>query len=282
MKNSPKILVTGGGGQLGQELERELSNEHLIVLARNQLDITDCEAVELAVKTHQPDFIINAGAFTAVDGCESEPDLAYAANAIGPARLVQAAERYRARVVQISTDYVFDGTLSRPYRETDKTNPFSEYGRTKEAGERAMRPEDLIVRTSWLCGAHGKNLLKTIVSLASQGTPMKFVEDQIGHPSFTSDVASTIHDLVLKEANGIFHVTNQGIVSWYEFVKEILKALGKPTDLVTAIKTEELIPRRAALRPANSVLDNLALREAGLPELPDFRDSLPQVLGEIV
>ncbi|MDG1198959.1 MAG: dTDP-4-dehydrorhamnose reductase [Actinomycetota bacterium] len=282
MKNSPKILVTGGGGQLGQELELELANEHLIVLDRNQLDITNCEAVDLAVNTHQPDVIINAGAFTAVDECESEPDLAYAANALGPALLVKAAERYKARVVQISTDYVFDGTQSRPYRETDKTNPSSEYGRSKEAGEQAMRPEDLIVRTSWLCGAYGSNLLKTVMSLASQSTPMKFVEDQIGHPSFTSDVALTIHDLVLKEANGIFHVTNQGIVSWYEFVKEILKALGKPTDLVTAIKTEELIPQRAALRPANSVLDNLALREAGIAELPNFRDSLPQVLGKIL
>ena len=282
MTNSPKILVTGGGGQLGQELERELYHEHLIVLPRNQLDITNYEDVDLAVKTHQPDVIINAGAFTAVDQCESEPDLAYAANALGPAHLVRAADRYRARVVQISTDYVFDGTQSRAYRETDKTNPSSEYGRSKEAGEQAMRPEDLIVRTSWLCGAHGSNLLKTVVSLASQGTPMTFVTDQIGHPSFTSDVASTIRDLVLKEANGTFHVTNQGIVSWYEFVKEILKALGKPTDLVTAIKTEELIPQRAALRPANSVLDNLALRVAGLPELPDFRESLPQVLGKIL
>jgi dTDP-4-dehydrorhamnose reductase len=278
MKNSPKILVTGGGGQLGQELERELCYEHLIVLPRNQLDITNCEAVDLAVETHQPDFIINAGAFTAVDECESEPDVAYAANAIGPAHLVRAADRYGARVVQISTDYVFDGTQSRAYRETDKTNPSSEYGRSKLAGEQAMRPEDLIVRTSWLCGAHGSNLL----SLASRGTPMAFVVDQVGHPSFTSDVASTIHDLVLKEANGIFHVTNQGIVSWYEFVKEILKALGKPTELVTAIRTEELIPQRAALRPANSVLDNLALREAGIPELPDFRESLPQVLGKIL
>lgn len=282
MTNSPKILVTGGGGQLGQELERELYHEHLVVLPRNQLDITNCEAVDLAVKTHQPDVIINAGAFTAVDKCESEPDLAYAANALGPAHLVRAADRYRARVVQISTDYVFDGTQSRAYRETDKTNPSSEYGRSKEAGEQAMRPEDLIVRTSWLCGAHGSNLLKTVVSLASQSTPMTFVTDQIGHPSFTSDVASTIHDLVLKEANGTFHVTNQGIVSWYEFVKEILKALGKPTDLVTAIKTKELIPQRAALRPANSVLENLALREAGIAELPDFRESLPQVLGEII
>ena len=282
MTNSPKILVTGGGGQLGQELERELYHEHLIVLPRNQLDITNCEAVDLAVKTHQPDVIINAGAFTAVDKCESEPDLAYAANALGPANLVRAADRYRARVVQISTDYVFDGTQSRAYRETDKTSPSSEYGRSKEAGEQAMRPEDLIVRTSWLCGAHGSNLLKTVVSLASQSTPMTFVTDQIGHPSFTSDVASTIHDLVLKEANGTFHVTNQGIVSWYEFVKEILKALGKPTDLVTAIKTKELIPQRAALRPANSVLENLALREAGIAELPDFRESLPQVLGEII
>ena len=282
MKNSPKILVTGGGGQLGQELERELYHEHLIVLPRNQLDITNYEDVDLAVKTHQPDVIINAGAFTAVDQCESEPDLAYAANALGPAHLVRAADRYRARVVQISTDYVFDGTQSRAYRETDKTNPSSEYGRSKEAGEQAMRPEDLIVRTSWLCGAHGSNLLKTVVSLASQSTPMTFVTDQIGHPSFTSDVASTIHDLVLKEANGTFHVTNQGIVSWYEFVKEILKALGKPTDLVTAIKTKELIPQRAALRPANSVLENLALREAGIAELPDFRESLPQVLGEII
>ena len=282
MKNSPKILVTGGGGQLGQELKRELCYEHLIVLPRNQLDITNCEAVDLAVETHQPDVIINAGAFTAVDECESEPDVAYAANAIGPAHLVRAADRYGARVVQISTDYVFDGTQSRAYRETDKTNPCSEYGRSKLAGEQAMRPEDLIVRTSWLCGAHGSNLLKTVVSLASRGTPMAFVVDQVGHPSFTSDVASTIHDLVLKEANGIFHVTNQGIVSWYEFVKEILKALGKPTELVAAIRTEELIPQRAALRPANSVLDNLALREAGIPELPDFRESLPQVLGKIL
>ena len=276
-----KTLITGGSGQLATDLAQVFDASDVTVFDRASLDVTDRSAVHDAVVSVRPDIIVNAAAYTAVDDCEANLDVAHAVNALGPVFLVEAAELVEARVVQVSTDYVFDGGLDRPYHEWDEPNPMSVYGRSKYGGELAMRRCDLIVRTSWLCGPHGNNILKTIVRLARNGTEMKFVDDQIGHPSFTRDVAEVIGRLVEAEAHGTFHVTNQGAVSWYDFVREVLVALGRPAEQVTAISTEELDPPRPAPRPANSVLDNMGLRLWGIRAAPDFRDSLTAVLDAI-
>ena len=273
----PRVLITGGGGQLAAALHEVFPAA--TVVSRATLDNTDRAAVCEAVETVRPEVIVNAAAYTAVDTCETEVDTAHAVNALGPAYIVEAAEAVEARVVQISTDYVFDGGMQRPYHEWDTPNPMSSYGRSKYGGELAVRRCDLIVRTSWLCGPHGSNILKTIVGLARSGTEMSFVDDQIGHPSFTPDVAAVIGRLVAAEAHGVFHVTNQGAVSWYEFVREVLAVMGLHQGQVEAISSDQL--DRPAPRPANSVLDNMGLRLWGIRGAPDFRESLGAMVDRI-
>jgi len=273
-----KVLITGGDGQLSTDLSRVFESPDLIVLSRAALDITEPHEVQKVMGYYKPDVVINAAAFTDVDGCEDNPEQAKLINSLGPQNLVFAAQQIGARVVQISTDYVFDGSLKRPYTEGDQTNPQSVYGQTKLAGERAMRDSDLIVRTSWLCGLHGSNILKTIVQLAQTGKPMSFVNDQTGNPSFTNDVAVTIQQLVEVEAQGIFHVTNQGSVSWYQFAEIILGLMGRPSDQLKAITSEQLEPPRPAPRPTNSILKNERLSRLGIEPPPDFRVTLPKLL----
>ena len=278
MTTRHKVLITGGNGQLSADLAQVFDSPDTVVLNRETLDISKAQEVEAALLHYKPEIVINAAALTDVDGCEGNARQARLVNSQGPQNLVTAAQRTGARVVQISTDYVFDGTLDRPYIESDETNPQSIYGQTKLEGERAMRDEDLIVRTSWLCGIHGSNILKTIVHLAQTDTAMSFVNDQIGHPSFTNDIADTIQQLVALQAHGVFHVTNQGPVSWHEFAQTILNLMGRSPSQLSAITTEQLDPPRPAPRPANSVLNNEALTKAGLQPPPDFRETLPQLL----
>jgi len=273
-----KVLITGGHGQLATDLALTFDEADTLVLSREDLDISRPEAVDSIMLRYRPEIVINTAAWTDVDGCESNEAKARSINSWGPKNVVASAQKCGARVVQISTDYVFDGLLDRPYVERDRTNPQSIYGQTKLEGELAMREQDLIVRTSWLSGLHGSNILKTIVNLASSETPMVFVDDQIGHPSFTRDIAVTIRDLVHLQAHGIFHVTNHGAVSWFEFAQTILEHMGRPSTQVTAIASSELDPPRPAPRPPNSVLENSALQRAGLHPPPDFRETLPELL----
>ena len=278
MSTEFKVLITGGHGQLATDLALTFDAADTLVLSREDLDISRPEAVDSIMLRYRPEIVINTAAWTDVDGCESNETKARSINSWGPKNVVASAQKCGARVVQISTDYVFDGLLDRPYVERDRTNPQSIYGQTKLEGELAMREQDLIVRTSWLCGLHGSNILKTIVNLALSETPMVFVDDQIGHPSFTRDIAVTIRDLVHVQAHGIFHVTNHGAVSWFEFAQTILEHMGRPSTQVTAIATSELDPPRPAPRPPNSVLENSALQRAGLHPPPDFRETLPELL----
>ena len=278
MSTEFKVLITGGHGQLATDLALTFDAADTLVLSREDLDISRPEAVDSIMLRYRPEIVINTAAWTDVDGCESNETKARSINSWGPKNVVASAQKCGARVVQISTDYVFDGLLDRPYVERDRTNPQSIYGQTKLEGELAMREQDLIVRTSWLCGLHGSNILKTIVNLASSETPMVFVDDQIGHPSFTRDIAVTIRDLVHVQAHGIFHVTNHGAVSWFEFAQTILEHMGRPSTQVTAIASSELDPPRPAPRPPNSVLENSALQRAGLHLPPDFRETLPELL----
>ena len=278
MSTEFKVVITGGHGQLATDLALTFDAADTLVLSREDLDISRPEAVDSIMLRYRPEIVINTAAWTDVDGCESNETKARSINSWGPKNVVASAQKCGSRVVQISTDYVFDGLLDRPYVERDRTNPQSIYGQTKLEGELAMREQDLIVRTSWLSGLHGSNILKTIVNLASSETPMVFVDDQIGHPSFTRDIAVTIRELVHLQAHGIFHVTNQGAVSWFEFAQTILEHMGRPSTQVTAIASSELDPPRPAPRPPNSVLENSALQRAGLHPPPDFRETLPELL----
>ncbi len=278
-----RYVVTGAGGQLGHDLVAALSlrGADVIALDRASLDVTDRAQVHSVISELSPDIILHAAAMTAVDACETERDAAFASNGLAPRWVIEAAERGAARVVLFSTDYVFSGELDRAYTEWDLPDPRSVYGLSKLAGEQTRRPGDLVIRTSWLCGAHGSNMVKTVLGLARQNKPMAFVTDQIGNPSFTADVAAKTLALVDVEASGVAHVTNAGAVSWYEFVRGILTAGGHDGDLVSPITTAELDPPRPAPRPANSVLDNVVVRLLGLPEARPWEEALAEMVSAL-
>jgi dTDP-4-dehydrorhamnose reductase len=192
--------------------------------------------------------------------------------------VAEAAALVGAHVVYVSTDYVFDGTADRPYREWDPTNPTSVYGASKLAGERECRPGSTIVRTSWLCGAHGNNIVRTALRLADGEGDLRFVDDQHGSPTFTADLAPAVVTLGLDRRPGIFHATNSGATTWWGFVRAVLAEAGADPERVLPIKTDEFDPPLLAPRPAYSVLDNMALRLSGLPALPDWEDGLARLV----
>jgi dTDP-4-dehydrorhamnose reductase len=276
-----RVLVTGAGGQLGHDLVGAFAGHEVIAADHATLDVADRDQVLGLVTTERPDAIVHAGAWTAVDACEEDPDRAYQINALGTRYVADAARRVGSRVCYVSTDYVFDGTKAEPYVEWDATNPLSAYGRSKLGGERELDPDAIVVRTSWVCGAHGNNMVKTILRLASEHDRLSFVDDQRGHPTFTADLAVMIHRLVTWQLPGLYHVTNQGAVSWFEFARAVLEASGQDPARVSPIATVDLKPARPAPRPANSVLDNAALRLGGIDLLPDFRDALARMLAEL-
>lgn len=279
-----KLLVTGAAGQLGVDVVQHARSlgDDVVALDRVALDITDVDAVRDLLEAVRPDAVVNAAAYTAVDACETNESRAFAVNADAVGHLSAACELVGAHLVHVSTDYVFDGTLDRPYREDDRTNPQSVYGRSKLAGEHAAGPGAAVARTSWVCGEHGDNMVKLVLRLASNPDQrLAFVDDQRGQPTFTADLAPALHRLASDRRTGIHHVTNQGAVSWYEFVREILSASGDDPDRVRPIATADLDPPRPAPRPANSVLDNAAWRAAGLPMLRNFRDPLAELVAKL-
>lgn len=250
----------------------------------DSLDITRREAVHEALVEVRPEVVVNCAAMTAVDACEADEEGALAVNGYAVRWIAEACDAIGARLVQISTDYVFDGTKATPYVESDVPNPQSVYGRTKLFGEIAaleLGDLGLVVRTSWVCGLHGSNMVKTVKRLVEEARPLAFVDDQIGHPTFTSDLAGMVHRLAKDDRSGIFHVTNQGAVSWYGFVCEIVSALGGDPSIVRAIRTVDLDPPRPARRPANSVLENAALAAAGYSQMRDFRVPLREMLSDL-
>jgi len=279
-----KIIVTGAAGQLGRDvvLHARSVGDEVVAVDRSSLDVTDPVAVTELLASVRPDAVINAAAYTAVDACESNETGAFAVNANAVGHLSAACELVGAHLVHVSTDYVFDGTLDRPYREDDATNPQSVYGQSKLAGEIAAGPGATIARTSWVCGEHGNNMVKLVLRLAANPEQaLAFVDDQRGHPTFTADLAPALRTLAVDRRSGIHHVTNAGAVSWYEFVREILAAAGHDPDRVGPIATADLDPPRPAPRPANSVLDNVAWRAAGYEELRDFRQPLAELVAKL-
>jgi len=276
-----RILITGASGQVGRELVDVFTDHDVVAFDHTTLDVADRDAVLGAVTTVRPDVIVNSAAYTAVDACETETDTAWAVNAMAVRHLADGARRVGARVCQISTDYVFDGTKADPYVEWDQPDPASMYGRSKLGGELELSPDDTIVRTSWVCGFHGANMVKTILRLAGEHDQLSFVDDQRGHPTFADDLAAVIRRLVVDRRPGLFHVTNQGAVSWFEFAGAVLDAAGLDPARVAPVATADLLPARPAPRPANSVLDNAALRLSGLPLAPDFHEPLARLVGRL-
>lgn len=277
-----RVLITGASGQLGTDLTRTClaAGDEVVACGHADLDLADRGSVLEVVTRSRPDVIVNAGAWTAVDACESDSDRAYAVNALGVRWITTAARLAGSHVVQVSTDYVFDGTKAGPYLEWDAVNPTSVYGGSKLGGEREVDPSHAIVRTAWVCGAHGPNMVKTVLGLLDR-PELAFVDDQRGCPTFTADLAPAIRRLAVDRVSGVFHVTNQGATTWYGFVGDILEAAGADREKVRPITTAELDPPRPAPRPANSVLDNAALRLAGYPLLPHYRESLDHLVREL-
>jgi dTDP-4-dehydrorhamnose reductase len=282
-----RVLVTGAAGQLGLDCVAtcRAAGDEVAGLARDRLDVTDRDAVLGAVTTLRPDVVLHCAAWTAVDACEADPARAYTENALAVRWMADACRRTGTHLVTVSTDYVFDGTKVGPYHEWDTPAPRSVYGASKLAGEREALEAGIgatVVRTSWVCSEHGSNMVKTVLRLASERPELSFVDDQRGHPTFTADLAPMLRRLALDRRSGLHHVTNQGAVSWYEFVQAIVLAMGKDPGMVRPIPTAALTPPRPAPRPANSVLDNAVLRAAGVALLDDFRLPLERVVRRLL
>lgn len=252
-----KVLVFGARGMLGKDLVPALSVKHQ-VLARDieDLNIADQQRVQKEIETLRPQVVVNAAAYTDVDGCEAKRELAFSVNAEGARNIAAGCTVSNAKMIHLSTDYVFDGTSPAPYREEDSPNPLNVYGASKLQGERQIREvleNHLIIRTAWLFGRHGKNFVDTILRLATQQEELRVVNDQRGAPTFTKDLSWAIEKLLEKEAKGILHITNSGSCTWFEFAHQILKEKNIDNGSIVPISSAALT--RPAKRPANSVLD---------------------------
>jgi dTDP-4-dehydrorhamnose reductase len=289
MAGTGKILLTGHRGQLGSDLLRLLSDKCEVVgFDLPESDICNEQAVRDTVKREQPDVIIHAAAFTDVDGCESDRDLAMAVNAGGTRNLAMACAEVGARMIYYSTDYVFDGTKPEAYVESDHPNPKTVYGQSKLAGEQAVAElvdDHLILRIAWVYGRTGHNFVKTMIRLGrsqreqldcgEQATPLKVVDDQFGNPTWTRDIARQTAALIDADIRGVAHATAEGETSWFGFAEDIFRLMAMPMKLVPC--TTEEFPRPAP-RPVRSSLENGRLKAAGLNLMRDNRDALEQFI----
>ena len=267
-----RILITGAGGQLGHALQRILAGEDLILKDLPDFDLTN-PGCEEQIRGTRPDIILHAGAYTNVDQAEREPARAHAVNGQGTRWVAQAAQAVNARLIFVSTDYVFDGMKTTPYHERDEPRPLNQYGLSKYEGEQAVLtlcPRALVVRTAWLFGHEGPNFVKTITKLAQERPALEVVSDQRGCPTYAEDLARALRDLAFGDLEGVCHVTNGGDCSWYEFAEAVVRETGA-TAAVLPITTAQA--GRLAKRPPYSVLsqDRFARRYAALPH---WRDAL--------
>ncbi|MET3210900.1 UNVERIFIED_CONTAM: dTDP-4-dehydrorhamnose reductase [Paenibacillus sp. PvR008] len=284
-----KVLVTGASGQLGRDVVRVLQEQGHNVQGcdREKLNITNLEQVVEVVERFHPDAIIHCAAYTTVDAAETDVNGAYLVNASGTRNIALASAKVGAKLVYISTDYVFDGTAEHPYHEYDNTNPQSIYGKSKRAGEvlsQALSVRLFIVRTSWVYGLHGNNFVKTMLKLGSEKQQLKVVQDQKGSPTYTVDLARFLAELIRTEKYGIYHASNSGSCTWYEFAQAIFE---EATDILDATIIARLEPcatdqfPRPAARPSNSVMEHIAIRTNGLNDLRHWREGLQDFLKEL-
>jgi dTDP-4-dehydrorhamnose reductase len=272
-----RILLTGAGGMLGHDLVAIFADADLDARTRGELDISDAEAAARVVEG--VDVVINAAAYTKVDDAETERDLAFAINADGPRNLARACKTHGARFIHVSTDYVFDGNATAPYLEHTPRNPASVYGQSKAAGEEAIEAEypdgSIIIRTAWLYGQHGPNFPRTMLRLAQSHDSVNVVTDQVGQPTWTKDLAGRIRLLVESDIqSGVFHGTNSGQTSWFEFAREVYRLAGLDPERIQPTTSDEF--PRLAPRPSWSVLGHDAWQNASLPEPRDWREALTE------
>ncbi|MBK5432907.1 dTDP-4-dehydrorhamnose reductase [Bacillus sp. TH25] len=278
-----KVMVTGAKGQLGQDVVK-LLEEHtweVFGFGREELNITDEKQVNEKVSSIQPDIIIHTAAYTQVDLAESDEEVAFKVNAEGTKYLAQAAEAVGAKFCYVSTDYVFDGTKNEPYKADDQTNPQTVYGKSKLVGEQYTQEycsKNYIVRTSWVFGLYGNNFVKTMLRLAEEKKELGIVHDQVGSPTYTTDLARFIINLVQTDKYGIYHGSNSGVCSWYEFAKEIFEQSNIEIE-VNPLTTEDL-PRPAA-RPKYSVLDKGMIEQNGFESFQDWKKALKDFLKKL-
>ncbi|MGM0876151.1 MAG: dTDP-4-dehydrorhamnose reductase [Bacillota bacterium] len=278
-----KVLVTGAQGQLGSDVVKLLKQEgiNFIGCTRQDVDIKSMETVRRKFLEYNPDVIIHTAAYTQVDLAESNEEEAFLVNAYGTRNLLIMAQEIGAVFCYISTDYVFDGKSSSPYKEYDQVNPLGVYGKSKYAGEefvKSLTNKYFIVRTSWLYGAKGNNFVKTMLRLAEEKDNLGVVDDQVGSPTYTVDLAHFLLELIQTEKYGIYHATNLGCCSWYDFACAIFEEVGKKIE-VKPLTTDEF-PRQGP-RPKYSVLDHLAIRSNGFQYLPPWRDALQKFMKEL-
>ena len=275
-----RILVLGARGMLGTDLLKEWQSDELIAAGSAEADIRNFAEVEKLVSRVRPDWIILSAAYTDVDGCERDPELAFAVNGTGVENVARAAQSIGARIFLVSTDYVFDGVSSRPYEISDPIAPINVYGASKAAGEAALRNSSgawCIARTSWLFGVHGPSFPEKILQAAQTHPELSVVNDQVGSPTYTRDLAGAIRDLVRKDARGVTHITNEGICSWFDFAREILLQSGRQSVPVLPITTDQ--SSRPARRPNYSVLSPTSLHAYGV-RLRPWQEALRAFLQE--
>jgi dTDP-4-dehydrorhamnose reductase len=275
-----RVLLIGANGMLGKDIVQEWKDDELIPATSRDADIRDFEQVERLITATRPEWIVLTAAYTDVDGSERDPEGAFAVNGKGTENVAVVAEKYGAKVLYTSTDYVFDGKGTRPYQPADTIAPINVYGASKARGEQAIQAglrDWCIVRTSWLFGASGSSFPEKILRAAETRPELSVVSDQVGSPTYTRDLAAAIRSLVHADARGFVSVTNSGICSWFEFAKEILRQAGK-NNAVKPIDTVQAA--RAAKRPAYSVLSPAALHALGIT-VRHWREALPPYLAEL-
>jgi len=274
-----RVTIFGASGLLGKELMREWSDDTVTGLGSRDADLRDAGRVQQVVQETRPEWVVLAAAYTDVDGCEGNPDLAFAVNRDGAVTVAVAAKQAGARLIFLSSDYVFDGTKTVPYETTDARNPQSVYGRSKAEAEvklLQLAPDCCIARTSWLFGTGGRCFPDTILKLAATRPALDVVNDQRGCPTYAVDLARAIVQLCRAKANGIVHVTNAGDCTWFEFAQEIVRMAGLSA-VVRPVSSQQMA--RPAPRPAYSVLSPAHLQDLGM-EMPSWRDALRRYLEQ--
>jgi len=284
-----KYLVTGAAGQLGREtvLALRAAGEQVTGIDREELDFSRPDKVAEGIRAYRADWVINCAAYTQVDKAEEQRELAFLVNRDAAKAVAEGVASYGGKLAHVSTDFIFDGEQSHPYSEEDAANPLGVYGQSKLEGEQAVRdilPDSIVVRTAWVYGVHGHNFVKTILRLAAERDELRVVDDQVGTPSWTADISRALLSLIGADASGVYHFTNEGVASWYDFASEIVSIAGK-AGFPIRMKTLSPIPTKdfplPAKRPAYSVLSKEKIRKVLDYPIPHWRKSLVDMLGKL-